>query len=299
MTSILKRFKKDLQVKRARKSSEQLIRSNQEKIIALAEEENQIRLDPKPLLRRGSIEHYFHFVFDLLMPISLILPKVPQEVTFYVYPFGVLEGILNRLFEGRVKVANPNEEVRVTDLVGMNPLMADLSLFPISKLKQTVFQDLSLEESSNPHRVLLIERTTPSEYYQSEARSKGGGSSRRSIVNHTELQESMANAINDNFEFMSLRLEETSFEDQVRYFNSAALVIAQHGAGLANILWMQPGTCVVEIGLEAKVHFQRLSVALGINYHMLNFSHPHVIIDVEDFINRMKSNEDLRSFITH
>lgn len=41
--------------------------------------------------------------------------------------------------------------------------------------------------------------------------------------------------------------EEMDFAAQVRLFSRAKLVIGQHGAGLSNLLFMQPGTRLIEV----------------------------------------------------
>lgn len=56
----------------------------------------------------------------------------------------------------------------------------------------------------------------------------------------------------------------------MRLFHSAVLVVAPHGAGLANVVFSQPGTYVIE-GVCNLPHvnfcFQRLSYVLGHRWH--------------------------------
>jgi hypothetical protein len=47
--------------------------------------------------------------------------------------------------------------------------------------------------------------------------------------------------------FQIVTLENYSFKDQVALFQHAAVIVAPHGAGLANIVWCNPGTKVVEL----------------------------------------------------
>ena len=55
-------------------------------------------------------------------------------------------------------------------------------------------------------------------------------------------------------------------------FHSAAMVVAPHGAGLANIVFSRPGTYVIE-GVCPRpkmiLCFQRLAVILGLHWHGL------------------------------
>src|SRR6218665_1759685 len=61
-----------------------------------------------------------------------------------------------------------------------------------------------------------------------------------------------------------------SLNDTMRMFHSALMVIAPHGAGLANVVFSQPGTYVIE-GVCNLPHvnlcFQRLSYVLGHHWH--------------------------------
>ena len=61
-----------------------------------------------------------------------------------------------------------------------------------------------------------------------------------------------------------------SFVDMMRMFNAAVMVVAPHGAGLANLVFSEPGTFVVE-GVCNRPHtnlfFQRTAQVLGHRWH--------------------------------
>ncbi|CAE8707012.1 unnamed protein product, partial [Polarella glacialis] len=46
-----------------------------------------------------------------------------------------------------------------------------------------------------------------------------------------------------------IRCEEWSARDQIRFFHSSRLVVGVEGACLANALWMEPGSAIIELGL--------------------------------------------------
>ena len=56
--------------------------------------------------------------------------------------------------------------------------------------------------------------------------------------------------------------------DQIVFFSKARLIIGIHGAGLTNMVWMQPGSHVVEIvaqGITEHLYY-KLSLATGHHY---------------------------------
>ena len=53
--------------------------------------------------------------------------------------------------------------------------------------------------------------------------------------------------------FETVYLETMSISDQVRLFQTAEFIIGPHGAGLANLLFCEPGTKVIEFALLVDV----------------------------------------------
>jgi len=84
-----------------------------------------------------------------------------------------------------------------------------------------------------------------------------------------------------------------SFEEQLRLFRNAEVVVGPHGAGFTNLIFSKPGTRVIEI--FAKGHERRcywsLSSELGHDYHFYLGSpkfpqrkgEPDVTLKVADF----------------
>jgi len=68
--------------------------------------------------------------------------------------------------------------------------------------------------------------------------------------------------------FQICRLENMTFEEQVRLFRNAEVVMGPHGAGFTNLIFSKPGTRVVEIlakGYERRCYWT-LSAELGHDY---------------------------------
>ena len=80
----------------------------------------------------------------------------------------------------------------------------------------------------------------------------------------------------------NVKLEDLDFAQQVRLFASAVMVIGQHGAGLGNSVWMEPGGTVVELTNRPNLrHFQKISGGMGHRHVLQVTPGPHAPIDVE------------------
>jgi len=73
--------------------------------------------------------------------------------------------------------------------------------------------------------------------YISRRKSRG-----RYIVNEDEVLDSLA-----GFGFVEIIAEDFSFEEQLEIFLNAKFIVSIHGAGLTNMVFMDPGSCVLEL----------------------------------------------------
>jgi len=80
------------------------------------------------------------------------------------------------------------------------------------------------------------------------------------------------------------------FEEQVRYFDSAVAVIGQHGAGLANIIWMPQQSTVIEFGFQSKKHFKKLSESMKHQYSVFNYKESHIEVNCKKFTSWLSKN---------
>ena len=66
-------------------------------------------------------------------------------------------------------------------------------------------------------------------------------------------------------------LETLTVDEQIRHFAEAEFVIAPHGAGLANLLFCQPSTVLVELMPSHYVNWamRRIAAVRGIRYGCL------------------------------
>jgi capsular polysaccharide biosynthesis protein len=89
------------------------------------------------------------------------------------------------------------------------------------------------------------------------------GARRRKLTNEKELTDHI-----ETLGFEIVQAENLSFAQQVELFSRCSIVLAQHGAGLTNILFAPDHCKVLEIhGPEvSRVHYWMMTRALGLNY---------------------------------
>lgn len=239
---------------------------NHSKIIQACERSDQIFL--KPVNR---VEHYFHFLFDFCLPVWQVIRNSRKETSFVVRDFGIFTQRVQLLFPNRIEIIPRDSEPMglVFSLEGLNPQFVHMSYSDLASFKSHVCETLGIDRSAKKNKVLLIERMPPNSYFTSEAVKKGAGASRRSIPNHQQLANALQAIVKSPFEFQNIQLENLSFEDQIRLFDQAALVIGQHGAGLANCVWMRPQSSVFELSHKLSLkHFQNISQVLEHEHHL-------------------------------
>lgn len=248
----------------------------------------------------GNIEHYYHFIFDLVLPLFCLSNKTFPNTMFLIEDFGIFTDRLLQIFPESVEIANgvnKQKNIHETKLIGMNPKYVFLKKEILEDLKQSICSRLKINIREQPRNILLIERMPPDEYFLSKAQVKGGGASRRSIINHAELLSTLASMIKSPFKFHNLQLEKMSFEDQISYFDRALVVIAQHGAGLANCIWMRSEAVVIEFSHDKNLdHFRLISKLRQLHYFFYKINSRHATIDIEDFTSWLLKQSILKQY---
>ena len=87
----------------------------------------------------------------------------------------------------------------------------------------------------------------------------------RSISNESEVKKYL---LNNNF--ISVKLHDINFIDQVNLFNNAECVVGLHGGGFANIVFCKPGTKIVELrSIQAGPPIENLAKKNNLNYNSI------------------------------
>lgn len=281
-----------------REANRSRVRLNQWLLCRRARRTGELHIVPtNPWRGRGSVEHYYHFMVDLLLPLQGVLSRCPPGVRVAVEAKGPFQARLAEIFGGQVDSAKtPSQDAQ--PLVGMNPRHVRLTPHEIQVFRQSMLQACGRpSEAQRLKRVLLIERGAPEGYFLGEADKSGGGALRRSITNHDELQRFLKQVARPQCEVVNVRLEQFTQAEQIHLFHSAAVVIGQHGAGLVNTIWMQSGGYVVEITHEQhKDHFSRLSRLCGHTHFGYYVAEAHAEVPLKSFGRWLASTTALTEF---
>jgi capsular polysaccharide biosynthesis protein len=89
---------------------------------------------------------------------------------------------------------------------------------------------------------------------------------RRRVTNEAEVATTLK-----AHSFTEVRLEELNWREQISVFRQAKLIVAPHGAGLANLIFCQRGTRVIELFSRSYLNgcFWQLAALRGLDYFPL------------------------------
>ncbi len=212
--------------------------------------------------RGGKINHYFHFIVEFLYPfLQLDLHKAKQV---YVENLKNFKNILDELSINHVEQAINTTNANKITLQGLLPEYHTLKL---QRFKRQVFDILGIRPVEYPNQILLIKRSLPEDFekHVDTYNHAKTGSLRRLITNNDQIYHYLSQILNSTYHLQQVELENMKFKDQCKLFDSAALVIGLHGAGLTNTVWMQPQTCLIEISAFNK-YFESMCIQKGVRY---------------------------------
>ena len=121
------------------------------------------------------------------------------------------------------------------------------------KFRKFIFERYNinnLEYNNDYPEVLLIKRgervnLIDDKYLSKINNNVTTGKERREIQHVTELEEFLKNKYENKFK--SLYFENVPFEEQVKYFNNAKIIVCAHGAVMANMFFCKENTKIVEV----------------------------------------------------
>ncbi|MGD1919731.1 MAG: glycosyltransferase 61 family protein [Pleurocapsa sp.] len=294
---------------------------NQQSIIKVSKKEKLllIEIDSHKGTSKDSkdVKNYFHFFFDLVLPLYYLIKNTDDDVVFIVKLNNHLDKI-KTLFPKRVITIKNDVNDNTRDIqnaycvkmLGMNPKVVCLSTRFLESFKKDIFRQLHIKTKNDCPKILLIERSKLSPNLINQPLDKETLDKHtyynivfsRVIINHDELKSKIESIVGYYPEFHNLRLETLSIQEQMEYFDTATIVIAQHGAGLTNCLWMRANTILIELNNDDSYyfrHFRYLSRWKKIKYFNYKTSDLHANIDVNHFSTWLLSLPEIKSLLAN
>jgi len=197
--------------------------------------------------------NYYHWLLDLL-PRVLLLKHATQN--FSNYDTLLINGSrANYERETLAALEVPPEKIRFVD--SRDRFQIASAVFPsldsnvVAPWKVRGLRELVSSDKPNQHRRLYLSRARVAV---------------RRIANEKEISEALR-----QHDFEILEAEALSFREQVDLFANASVIVAPHGAALANIVFCQPGTRVLEISTRAGYRdwYWQLAAVAGLSYEVL------------------------------
>lgn len=228
--------------------------------------------------RSGSIEHYFHFLFGYLIP--FVNNVSPSDET---YAFADCGPLMNEILAdiGGFKT---------TTQIGIDSCDKNICFQGSDDIFFTKF-DIELTrrrffDAFNPRvfekKVIVVDRAKPHVFYETRAEIKGSGSNRRSVPNMKDLFSEIKHVFS-NAELVFL--EGMPLKYQIELFRNSSCVVMQHGAAMANLIWCDKGTSVVEIRSDHTIdYFKKIVMMAGLNRCILKQEHDYAQIKPKDFM---------------
>ena len=250
----------------------------------------------------GTITHYYHFFYGVLVPLILYHLKHKETNFIITDNLGPMLKILyeiplNILF----KCENPQKFTKIIPLDNFRSKYffrkESNKMSYEDKIKICNFFKLNVPEyikCNKSYDIVLIERGSDPKYkllnYSKDhpllqKLGTKSGSERRAIRNHREICLELEKDYGDKFK--NIVLENTSIYYQYHIFSNAKLIIAQHGAALANVIFMKDFSNVLEIipkeklDLEGEDSFKNLSIMSKLNYYSIETKENYAIINIK------------------
>ena len=197
--------------------------------------------------------NYYHWLLDLV-PRVLLLKHAAQN--FSNYDALLLNGSrANYEREILAALGVPLEKIRYVD--SRERFQIASAVFPSMDINVTApwkvhgLRDLPFSGKQNQHRRLYLSRASAAV---------------RRIANENEISEVLRHR---NFEIVEA--ENLSWREQANLFADASVIVAPHGAALANIVFCKPGTRVVEISTRAGYRdwYWQLAAVAGLSHEVM------------------------------
>jgi hypothetical protein len=202
----------------------------------------------------GSLYHYAHFICDCLF-VEIIEEIYKHEFVYRQKTLHQTIGNFNKIYQHVMKTINielNEDDFNKNDClcVSLKNKEDYMNLHYFNIFRNYIFNRYNVKKDKNYPKVLLIKRglriNLISDLHLSKINKNiTTGSERREIKDIHTIENYMKNKYKNDFEL--LILENIDFEQQVKYFYNADIIVCAHGAGMSNMFFCNKNTKILEI----------------------------------------------------
>ena len=267
----------------------------------------------------GSTSHFYHFFYGALVPLILYHLQT-KETVFTLYGlFGPMKRVLYEL-PFNITVIESKAPKGTKILIPMDTFISKFkkkNLFRLQIKHQEAIKEFFdnntpdyIHQIPVPKVVIIKRKSEPlfktvdySIYKNTMIQDLGqkSGDERRSTLNFDEIVNTVK-MLTKNVGVVAL--ERTSIYYQVRLFSKAKIIIANHGAAMANIIFMKSNSHLIEIISKEKKYkqkedsFYQICKRFNVNYYeiLVNKEIDHVEPQkIKDILLKIKHSIEINS----
>jgi capsular polysaccharide biosynthesis protein len=195
--------------------------------------------------------NYFHWMTEVL-PALVVINQIKDKKV----PVLLSENCKNckhiidslKIFDIPIYYYNIRNTIKVSNLYAVKiPIIGAYNESFLSNMRLLFLKNLNIELKNKASRKIYISRKK---------------AKRRKISNEDALLELLY-----TYGFESVFLEDYEIQDQIKLLNDAKIVVSCHGAGLTNILFMQPDSKVIELKANNNDYWCFFTLARLANLH--------------------------------
>jgi len=239
----------------------------------------------------GSVEHFYHFMLEYLLPLfELDATRGIAGKGYVVRDCGPMNVWLDFVFGHDAFTRVPREHFAQEELgeISANHIQLESFARRVGISIESVrfhevlgaFREKFMPPVAHRNTVTIIDRLAPPPFYtDGRAELSGGGSTRRSISNLSQLAET----VSQHHPVTVVDLATMTPAEQIETINTTSVLIGQHGAGLTHSLFLHHDATLVELNTTdwGEVWFQTLNSDLGLRYHRFSIDGRHTTLERE------------------
>lgn len=247
---------------------------------------------------KKSLFHYAHFIIDCLYP-EIINDVYKYEKVFRIKNIEQTIGNFKNVYEEIMQIESielPNNIfLELKNKIIKIPIRESyVELQYMNKFRNYIFSRYNIDPlvyNIDYPEVLLIKRGKRIELINDSDLKKinnniSNGSERREIKDINIIEEYLQTKYSNKFK--SVFLECMPFNEQVKLFNNAKLIILAHGAAMSNMFFCKKNTTILEVTCNTIwPFFDIISKNLELNHIKINKNESDHIIQILSELNKL------------